>query len=193
MLKLTSRFPRLSTLLLVVALGVCLVAPAQADVRTGNGEVGFDFGMTSFEEEISDSAAGRFSLRAGIMASRLLEFEGQLSVADRSDLNLSSGMVNVVFNFRTGDRLMAYFLLGGGAARLDLDYDDSIGPAGQFAGGFRAFGGEGRVGLRLEIGAMVADHFDDARIYPSATVGFTFVLGGHHNHRAPRHSGQTYE
>jgi opacity protein-like surface antigen len=193
MLKLMSRFPKPWTLLLIVALGVCLVAPAQADVRKGNGEVGFDFGMTSFEEEISDSAAGRFSLRAGIMASRLLEFEGQLSVADRSNLNLSSGMVNVVFNFRTGDRLMAYFLLGGGAARLDLDFDDSIGAAGQFAGGFRAFGGEGRIGLRLEIGAMVADHFDDARIYPSATVGFTFVLGGHHNHRAPRHSGMTYQ
>jgi hypothetical protein len=193
MLKPTMRLRRFWTLLMIVALGVCLVAPTQADVRKGDGEVGFDFGTTSFEEEISDSAAGRFSLRAGIMASRLLEFEGQLSVADRRDLNLSSGMVNVLFNFRTGDRLMAYFLLGGGAARLDLDYDDSIGAAGQFAGGFRAFGGEGRVGLRLEIGAMVADHFDDARLYPSGTVGFTFVLGGHHNHRAPRHSRVTYE
>ena len=193
MLKLTNRFPRLWTVLMVLALGVCLITPAQADARKGNGEVGFDIGITNFEDEISESAAGRASLRAGIMLTNLFEIEGQLAVADRSDVNLSSGLVNLVFNFRTSDRLMAYFLIGGGAARLDLDVDDSIGAAGQFAGGFRAFGGEGRIGLRLEIGAIVADHFDDARIYPSATIGFTFVLGGHHNHRAPRHSGMTYQ
>jgi hypothetical protein len=169
------------------------MTPAQADVRKGNGEVGFDLGVTSFEDEISDSAATRFSLRAGLMFSSIFELEGQLAVSDRSDVNLSSGFVNLVFNFTTGDRLMPYFLLGGGAARLDLDSADSTGGAGQFAGGFRAFGGEGRVGLRLELGAIVADHFDEARIYPQGTIGFTFVLGSHHNHRAPKHSGMTYQ
>ena len=190
MLKLTSRFPRPWTVLMILAIGVCLMTPAQADGRKGNGEVGFDLGITSFEDEISESSAGRFSLRAGLMLSDLFEFEGQLAVSDRSDVNLSSGFVNAVFNFRPGDRLMGYFLLGGGAARLDLDSADSTGAAGQFAGGFRAFSGEGRIGLRLELGVIVADHFDEARIYPQGTIGFTFVLGGHHNHRPPRqHTG----
>jgi hypothetical protein len=37
---------------------------------------------------------------------------------------------------------------------------------------------------------IVADHFDEARIYPQGTIGFTFVLGGHRNHRTPRpHTG----
>jgi opacity protein-like surface antigen len=170
-----------------------LVAPAQADARKGNGEVGVDLGVTSFEDEISESAAGRLSLRAGLMLSNLFELEGQLGVSDRSDLNLASGLVNGVFNFRTGDRLMGYFLVGVGAARLELSDVDSTGAAGQFAGGFRAFGSEGRIGLRVELGVMVADHFDEARPYFNGTVGFTFVLGGHHNHRAPRHSRVTYE
>ena len=193
MFQLTNRFPRPWTALTVLVIGVCLMTPAQADARKGNGEVGFDFGVTTFEDEISESAASRFSLRAGVMLSNLFELEGQLAVSDRSDVNLSSGFVNLVFNFTAGDRVMPYFLLGGGAARLDLDSDDSTGGAGQFAGGFRAFGGEGRIGLRLELGVIVADHFDEARIYPQGTVGFTFILGGHHNHRAPKHSGMTYQ
>jgi hypothetical protein len=127
------------------------------------------------------------------MFSDLFELEGQLAVSDRTDVNLSSGLVNLVFNFRAGDRVMPYFLVGGGAARLDLDGTDSTGAAGQFAGGFRAFGGEGRIGLRIELGAMVADHFGEARASYHGTFGFTFVLGGHHNHRAPRHSAMTYQ
>ena len=192
-MKLTKGLSRVGTALMVLAIGMLLVPPAQADARKGDGEVGIDVGITSFEDEVSDSAAGRVSLRAGLMLSNLFELEGQLAVSDRTDVNLSSGLVNCVFNFRTGDRLMAYFLVGGGAARLDLDGTDSTGVAGQFAGGFRAFGGEGQIGLRLELGALVADHFGEARASYNATFGFTFVLGGRHNHRAPRHSDMAYQ
>lgn len=172
--------------LILFAAGLLIASPARADVRKGGGEVGFDVGSTQFDSSFSDSPGARVVLRAGYFASNLFEIEGQLGVANRSDVTIYTGFVDGVFNFRPGDRLTAYFLLGVGGANVDLDSADDTGLAGQLAGGFRAWGEEGRIGLRLELGVMVLDTFDETSTSLNGTVGLTFDLGKQHNHRQPR-------
>jgi hypothetical protein len=94
-----------------------------------------------------------------------------------------TGLANLVFNFRTGPRLMPYVLVGGGAGFLDLDTDDDTGVAAQAAAGVKAWGDQGRVGLRMELGALGLDTFDERTLNWNFTVGFVFDLGGRHGHK----------
>jgi opacity protein-like surface antigen len=173
---------------IVFTVGLLVVLPAQADVRKGNGEVGFDFGFTDFDADFAGGGGGgvRGDVRFGYLISDLFEIEGMLGYSGADDGDLGTAFVNGVFNFRTGPRVMPYFLVGAGGARLEVDSLSDNGIAGQIAGGVRGFGGEGRIGLRMELGAMVLDVFDETTTQVNFTVGLTFGLGERHAHRAPR-------
>ena len=185
-------FGRVGIWTLVVAFGLLAVLPAHADLRKGNGEVGFDLGFTSFDSDLTGSAEGgaRIDLRAGYMFTDLFQLEGLIGYSGVENGDLETAFVDAVFNFRTSPRLMPYFLIGAGGARMGLNSQDDTGVAGQVAGGVRGFGADGRIGLRLELGAMVLDLFDQTTTQVNFTFGFTFGLGQQHAHRAPhvRHS-----
>lgn len=172
---------------IVIAIGLFAGMPSHADLRKGNGEVGFDLGLTNFDSDLTGESQGgfRFDLRAGYMFSDLFELEGLIGYSGVDDGDLETAFVDAVFNFRTSPRLMPYFLIGAGGARMGLDSNDDTGLAGQIAGGFRGFGDDGRIGLRLELGAMVLDLFDETTTQVNLTFGFTFGLGRHHAHQAP--------
>jgi len=179
---------RIRSWTLVIVIGLLAGLPAAADVRKGNGEVGFDFGFTDFDSDFTggDGAGGRIDVRVGYLLSNLFEIEGLVGYTGLDDGDLGTAFVNGVFNFHSGPRLMPYLLLGVGGARMEFDSVDDNGAAGQIAAGVRAFGGEGRIALRMELGAMVLDLFDETTAQVNFTVGFTFGLGQHHSHRAPR-------
>jgi hypothetical protein len=63
---------------LVLAIGLFAGIPSHADLRKGNGEVGFDLGFTDFDSELTGSSQGglRFDVRAGYVFSDLFELEG---------------------------------------------------------------------------------------------------------------------
>jgi len=179
-------FGSVRILIVVAVIGLLAGLPAQADVRKGNGEIGFDFGGTEFDSDLFPGAGTRLDVRAGYMISNLFEIEGLVGYSGQDDVDLATAFVDAVFNFHTGPRLTPYFLVGAGGAHMEIASVDDNGVAGQIAGGFRAFGGEGRIALRLEMGAMVLDLFDETTTQFNFTVGFTFGLGAHHPHRAPR-------
>jgi len=180
-------FDRFGIWTLVIAFGLLAVLPAHADLRKGNGEVGFDLGFTDFDSDLTGSsdAGARLDLRAGYMFTDLFQLEGLIGYSGLDDGDLETAFVDAVFNFRTSPRLMPYFLIGAGGARMGLNSLDDTGLAGQVAGGFRGFGADGRIGLRLELGAMVLELFDETTTQVNFTFGFTFGLGQHHAHRAP--------
>jgi len=84
---------------------------ALAGIGKGNGEIGFDFGATSWDDEVSSKSAGRLSFRGGYHLSTLLEVEGEISTSahynldlqgtTRADIVLTTIMVNGVFNFHS--------------------------------------------------------------------------------------------
>jgi len=165
--------------LIVMAL---MIAPAAADTRKGGGDVGIDLGLISFDSDVTDNTGVHLGIRAGYMATDLFQIEGQFGWSTHNDVDLVTGFANGVFNFRSGRRVMPYFLVGVGGARLDLGDLDDTGIAVQTAGGVKTFGEKGRVGLRLELGAMGIDTFDDETVHWTLSGGFVFDLGSHHYH-----------
>jgi len=178
--------------LLAVVVCMIVVGPALADVRKGDGEIGFDIGGTEFDSELERSSAPRLDFRFGYQVTRLFQIEGQLGAADRRDVTLATGFANFVFNFPTSERAIPYFLVGGGAAYLDNNDADDTSGAAQLAGGLRAFGEEGRLGVRLELGATWEDTFDEAKTHINFVVGFTFALGRPHGHSGPQRKVRGY-
>jgi len=171
-------------LLIAMFAGLLIGGVALADPRKGGGEIGVDLGFTEFDSNVSKGAsAPRLNLRAGWQAARVFQLEGQLGIADRNELQMATAFVNGVFCFPIGDRTVPYFLLGGGAARLDVNSVDDTAAAAQIAGGVRAYGREGRVGLRLELGGMWEDTFSQSSKHVNLVVGFTFDLSKRHVHR----------
>jgi opacity protein-like surface antigen len=179
-MKNLGRLRVLPVALLVIAF---LVTPVVADTRKGGGDVGWDIGTTRLDDDIADANAFRMDVRAGYMLTNMFQIEGQIGWTDRHDLTLITGFANAVFNFRTSQRTMPYLLVGIGAARMDLASGDDTGGGLQAATGVKAFGEKGRMGLRLELGAMALDTFDEQTVNWNFTVGFVFDLGKHHGHK----------
>lgn len=179
-MKFSSKLRALS----IVALAVTLwAAPSFADTRKGGGDVGIDIGTTRFDKDIVDANAVRIDLRAGYMLTNMFQIEGQLGWSDRNDASLATGIANLVFNFRTSQRVMPYVLVGAGAGWLDLAAGNDTGLATQAAAGVKAFGEKGRMGLRLELGALGLDTFNQTTLNWNFTGGFVFDLGKEHGHK----------
>ena len=172
----------------ILTLAVLLLAtPALAAPRPGGGEIGFDIGFTDFDSDFPSSGVVRFDVRAGWQASRLLQLEGQLGIADDNDVELTTGFINAVINFYKGDRTVPYILFGVGGARTDIGIADDTGVAGQFAAGVRAYGREGKMGIRLELGTMWEDTFEQGWTHVNLVGGLTFDLSKRHRHDPPKH------
>jgi hypothetical protein len=173
----------LKTSLVLATVSLLIASPVQADARGGNGEIGFDLGYMEWDAAYPSSGTGRGDLRLGYHLGKTFQLEAELGVARGTDSTLATAFLNGVFNFHSGDALMPYFLLGGGVAYAEIGDLDDTGPAAQLMGGARAFGPQGRVGLRLEAGVIWEDTFENESVHGMITVGFTFVLGqGKHGH-----------
>jgi hypothetical protein len=164
-------------------------APVRAEVNRGNGEIGFDVGFTDFASKAGTAAAPRLAFRFGYQVSNLFQIEGQPASADtlESDesVKLTNAFINGVFNLHPSRNLVPYFLLGAGAARLDLDVADDSSEALQFAGGSRFFGTTGQFGLRAGIGWTWDDTFDETTSNWGLRLGLTWRLGADRNPAAP--------
>ena len=171
-----------STLVVWLALSGAL----HAGIETGDGEIGFDFGLTEFDDDVGVDTAGRFALRGGYLFTHHFELEGQYSSAthdDIIDVTLRTLFVNAIVNFRTGKEVVPYVLAGAGFAKLEFDpfgIDDTD-TAWQVAGGSRFFFGQRkRVAVRAELGMISESTFDEGSRHWQLVTGFTWALGSGH-------------
>lgn len=177
---------------LILCLALSGALPAWAGLNAKNGELGFDFGFTHFDSDVSDKGAGRFAFRGGYCFTELFELEGEgVGMANTQDTNLADvntalgvTLVNAVFNFHPKNKqAVPYVLVGAGVATLTIDLDpgpdtDDSGSAFQIAGGSRFFFGKNkRVAVRVEGSVINEDTFDETSTHYSVTAGFTWRLG----------------
>ena len=182
----TKRLKRSFTLMAALVLSAVFAAPTHADVEKGTGEVGIDIGYTDFD---SGGTGPRFAFRGGYFFTDVIGLEGMLSYTSTSDesddLELYTGYVNAVVNFRHKRNLVPYFALGIGGARMDLGPVDDTGLTAQALGGARFYGQKGNFGFRLEGGLQWVDTFDRSTANWNMSFGFTWTVGGPHPHDAP--------
>jgi opacity protein-like surface antigen len=178
-----NRTPLASGFVAVLSL-LAAAAPSAADIGAGNGEIGFDVGFTEFDSNTSDDTGTRGAVRGGYHFTDLFQLEGQVAVMnadDGVDVQLTTVMVDAVFNFHPSPNVVPYVLVGAGTANLDLEIfgisidDDST--AYQAALGTRFFPGSGPLAIRLEASALWEDTFDVDSTHYSAVVGLTWRLG----------------
>ena len=183
--------------LFVVMCAVILFgSPALAGIGKGNGEIGFDFGATGFDSDVTGKSAFRLAFRGGYHFSKWLELEGESSASvhvvregfykDEADIVLSTVFVNGVVNFHSkSGNVVPYLLAGIGRARLDFrlaNFDDT-GAARQFGAGCRFFFGDhDQVAFRLQASKLMEDTFEDifdgTSTHMNYVAGFTWRLGG---------------
>ena len=180
------------SLLVALCLALALTAPAVAGLDAKNGELGFDIGYTHFDPDVTDRGGSRFNFRGGYCFTPLFELEGQgMGMAAEETgvvdvmTTLSVTFANGVFNFHPSNKaIVPYVLVGIGAATLTFDPDpgekiDDNGVAYQLAGGSRFFfGDKKRVAVRVELGVLSENTFDQTSTHYSLTGGFTWRLGG---------------
>ena len=178
--------------LLILCATMLLGSPALAGIGKGNGEIGFDFGATGFDSEVSGKSAFRLAFRGGYHFSKWFELEGESSASvhivregfyrDEADIVLSTIFVNGVLNFHSkSGNVVPYLLAGIGRARLDfrLANVDDTGAARQFGAGCRFFFGDhDQVAFRLQASRLMEDTFDETSTHTNYVAGFTWRLGG---------------
>jgi Outer membrane protein beta-barrel domain len=182
------KHPLLTSLL----LALLLTTPALAGIGKGNGEIGFDFGVTDFGSNLTDKTGARLVFRGGYHFTDLFELEGEIGCASATEssggfdtnLALCAQMVNGVLNFHLYDGNLVVYLLGGlGSATLVIDPDffasvDDSSSAYQIAVGGRFFFGEKRKSaFRAELSRLHEETFDIGRDHTSLVAGFTWRLG----------------
>lgn len=179
--------------LLIVMCAVSLsVSPVFAGIGKGSGEIGFDFGATGFDSDVTGKSAFRLAFRGGYHFSKWFELEGESSASvhviqegfyeNEADIVLSTIFVNGVVNFHSkSGSVVPYLLAGIGQARLDfrLANVDDTGRARQIAAGCRFFFGDhDQVAFRLQAGRLMEDTFDLTSTHMNYVAGFTWRLGG---------------
>jgi len=180
--------------LALFTLALSATSSFAAGLGKGDGEIGFDFGVTDLDIDYAfhnDGAAG-LTFRGGYFLTDLLELEGQLGAYAStnlvwSDVTLRTLMVDVVFNFRPNKSIMPYALVGAGVANVDYDqwFDLLPGPsiddssaALQVGGGSRFFFGKAKkVAVRVDLAFLAEDTFDNSSTHARFTAGFTWRLG----------------
>ena len=183
---------------ILAALVAALTAavPAIAGIGGHNGEIGFDFGYTDFDQDLSDSNGGRLAIRGGYHFTDWFQIEGEDvgmgssgSIGGQNvDTTIGAFFVNGVFNFHPGKGSVVPYVLGGaGLATIRLNFNpghaNDTGGASQIAAGCRFFFcSKKRTALRLE--ASVLHHKTSDLIISnqtftekSLTAGFTWRLG----------------
>jgi hypothetical protein len=178
--------------LFILCAVMLLGSPALAGIGKGNGEIGFDFGVTGFDSDVSGKSAFRLAFRGGYHFSKWFELEGESAASvhivgqgfnkDEADIVLATIFVNGVVNFHSkSGNVVPYLLAGIGQARLDfpLVNVNDTGAARQFGAGCRFFFGEhDQVAFRLQAGRLMEDTFDQTSTHTNYVAGFTWRLGG---------------
>jgi len=176
-----------------IVLAVLLVFMASsgstsAGIGKGNGEIGFDVGVTSFDDHMTDATGARFGIRGGYFISNLFQIEFESSASweksGSSDVFLQTFFVNGVFNFHPGKRTVPYLRVGVGSARKQRSSDSwlyrgnvSDGSAAlQLAFGSRFFIGKATA-LRVDLSYLDEVTFDEGAGHVSLVVGLTWRLG----------------
>src|SRR5262245_42724668 len=173
----------------LMALGP--VVPSFAGIGAGNGEIGADYALQKFDPDFDEGTGSRLSLRGGPHRTRWLQWEVQVTHASVEEeplpgatrkITLSAALVNAVFNFHPRADVVPYLLAGLGLASMELEavgLSESDTAAGyQIAGGSRFFFGQGSpVALRIELGILGNDAFENTYFHPSVAAGLTFRLG----------------
>ena len=179
--------------ILSVVMVACfaLTVPALAAIEEGNGELGFNYGNTNYDNGNSNAdveSSNDLSLRGGYFMTRMFELEGQFINTDTdvavSGVNVGNAemdvlMVNGVFNFHPRENLTPYFLVGLG--RADVEFtgapgDDSM--AYQFGGGTRWFFGKAqRAAVRFDLAFVNEDTGNVDKTHTSVAAGFSWRLG----------------
>ncbi len=169
----------------VVAFFVFTV-PALAGIDEGNGEIGFDYGNTDYDDNTGLGSSDSLSLRGGYFMTRMFEVEGQFISSDEStfgaDVDMNFLMVNGVFNFHPTDEIVPFFMVGVGRANVDVsapgfNQDDSS-LAYQFGGGSRFFFGKSkRAAIRVDLSWVNEDTFDQSSTHATFAGGFSWRLG----------------
>ncbi len=178
---------------LVCAVALAWASPAVADIKMGDGEIGFDYGLTRFSEDLGDDTGGRFGLHVGqyLPVHENFQYEIQLASAAarrqplpgiREETRFDQAMLNGLFNFHPKERIEPYLGLGVGLTRLQLKAvgigTDDLSAAVQLAGGSRFFfGGGDRVAFRIDLSLLLAKFFDKNFTFPTLGGGFTWRLG----------------
>jgi opacity protein-like surface antigen len=163
--------------------------PALAGIEKGQGEVGVDYGSTSYSNDAADfDTSDSLSLRGGYFFTNLFQLEGQYISSDTTvtdfDAKASTDimMVNGVFNFMPGKEIKPYVLVGIGQASTDVKDDfnsvDDSGTAYQIGAGSRFFFGKSkRTAFRFDVSMINQDTFEEATTNTTVAGGFTFRLG----------------
>jgi len=165
--------------------------PALAGIEQGNGEIGVDYGSTSYDNDAAEfDSSDSLSLRGGYFFTNLFQLEGQFISSDTTVSDLGSNvkastdimMVNGVFNFMPGKEIKPYVLVGLGQASTDVKDDfnsvDDSGTAYQIGAGSRFFFGKSkRTAFRFDVSMINQDTFEEATTNTTVAGGFTFRLG----------------
>jgi opacity protein-like surface antigen len=173
-------------------LALLVTAPSFAAIKQGNGEVGFDYGQTSYDSDTQLDSSDNLSLRGGYFMTDLFQIEGQYATADSktevvpgSDIKASTDvlMVNGVFNFMPKKDINPFVLVGIGQADVSVkdDFGNSASDSGmayQIAAGSRFFFGKAkRAAFRLDVSMINQDTFNETQTNTTFAGGFTFKLG----------------
>ena len=172
-------------------LAACLAAPAAAGIGPGDGEIGFDFGSTDFDSNVTAKSGSRLVFRGGYHLSRHFEIEGQEACSgatehvtpDDLNITLCTAMANGVVNFHSpGGNIVPYVLGGLGQARLKLDggglNEEDTAAASQVAVGSRFFfGASKRAAFRVDYSVLREKTFGERSTHRNLVVGFTWRLG----------------
>jgi hypothetical protein len=179
-------------------VGLCLwtasVCPSVAGIGKGNGELGFDFGVTTWDSDLTGGTGPLLKIRGGYFATRWFEIEGQAAYSVHfdevntqarkydDDQKLRQYFVSGVFNFHSkSGRVVPYVLAGVGMTNMiflnNTREDDSI--AWQAAAGSRFFFGHNdQVAFRIEAAFLFDETFDQSNRHDQYAVGFSWRLGG---------------
>jgi hypothetical protein len=180
---------RLSVLVALAAFLLFLgtpAAPASAQTRAGDVELGFAVGGLRFDDQVTDEDEVYTALRAGYSFTDAVALEVQAGRATSIlDTTLDTLFVNGVFQLRPAAVVSPYLLVGVGTARLEQGgflgspQIDEDGLAYQAALGARfALGSSRRIAARLEAGALFDQTLDDQNQHLVLTGGLTWRLGG---------------
>ena len=166
-------------------------APALAGIGQGQGEVGLDYGSTSYDSDTGLDSSDSLSLRGGYFFTNLFQLEGQYISSDANSEELGNAvsastdimMVNGVFNFMPGKEIKPYVLVGVGQASVNVDVQgvgsqDDSGTAYQIGAGSRFFFGKTkRTAFRFDVSMINEDTFQDKTTNTTVSGGFAFRLG----------------
>jgi hypothetical protein len=175
----------------VLASVACFV-PAHAAITQGNGEVGVNYGSTSYDSNTGLDSSSQLALRGGYFMTSLFQIEGQYANSDAnskdfgSDVKASTDlmMVNGVFNFMNKKDITPYALVGLGQARVNVDATglgstNDSGTAYQIGAGSRFFFGKAkRAAFRIDVARVTEDTFNEKSTNTMVAGGFSWRLGG---------------